>query len=130
MYLPLQDAKAALAVDTHLQQHLQMTSQDLACKWCCAFRHGRATWSLQDVKAAPKLSAEEQEHLQMMPRFFLDNAHFYCETVDVTRPFPSSHPVSQPSWEFVWNSWLAAGLRAVGLPEHCPNLLQVSGGRA
>lgn len=63
----------------------------------------------------------------MMPRFFLDNSHFYCETVDITRPFPSSHPVSQPSWEFVWNSWLAAGLRAVGLQDHCPNLLQVSG---
>eukprot|EP00891_Asterochloris_glomerata_P005930 jgi/Astpho2/5930/Aster-02418 len=77
-----------------------------------------------DAKAATKLSTEEQEHLQMMPRFFLDNSHFYCETVDITRPFPSSHPVPQPSWEFVWNSWLAAGLRAVGLQDHCPNLLQ------
>ena len=90
-------------------------------------RHASTAYlSLQDAKAAPKLSAEEQEHLQMMPRFFLDNAHFYCETVDITYPFPSSHPVSKPSWEFVWNSWLAAGLRAVGLQEQCPNLLQVS----
>ncbi len=122
MYLSLPDAKAA----PKLKTQVQMTLRGQPCQ-CCTAWHAKASWCLQDAKAATKLSAEEQEHLQMMPRFFLDNSHFYCETVDITRPFPSSHPVSQPSWEFVWNSWLAAGLRAVGLQDHCPNLLQVSG---
>ena len=60
----------------------------------------------------------------MVPKYSLNNAHYFCETADVTRPFPSSHPVGLPSGEFVWNAWLAASLAAVGLPGHCPRLLQ------
>lgn len=60
----------------------------------------------------------------MMPKFTLNNAHYFCETADITRPFPSSHSVDDPSWEFVWNRWLAASLRNVGLLSHCPHLLQ------
>ena len=74
------------------------------------------------------LSPEELERIEMMHKYVLSNAHFYCETVDISRPFPSSSPVSEPSWEFVWNRWLSAGLRAIGLSEHCPHLMQV--GRA
>ena len=61
----------------------------------------------------------------MMHKYVLSNAHFYCETVDISRPFPSSSPVHEPSWEFVWNRWLSAPLRAVNLPGHCPHLMQV-----
>ena len=61
-----------------------------------------------------------------MQRFTLNNAHYFCETADVTRAFPSRHPVSEPSWEFVWNRWIAASLREVGLGNHCPHLLQAS----
>lgn len=61
----------------------------------------------------------------MMHKYVLSNAHFYCETVDMSRPFPSSSPLDDPSWEFVWNRWLSAALRAVGLPTHCPHLMQV-----
>ena len=60
-----------------------------------------------------------------MHKYVLSNAHFYCETVDMSRPFPSSSPLDDPSWEFVWNRWLSAALRAVGLPTHCPHLMQV-----
>ena len=60
-----------------------------------------------------------------MHKYVLSNAHFYCETVDISRPFPSSSPLDDPSWEFVWNRWLSAALRAVGLPTHCPHLMQV-----
>lgn len=72
-----------------------------------------------------KLAAEEVDKLEMMHKYVLSNAHFYCETVDISRPFPSSRPVDKPSWEFVWNRWLSASLRAVGLHKHCPNLIQV-----
>lgn len=61
----------------------------------------------------------------MMHKYVLSNAHFYCETVDISRSFPSSNPLEDPSWEFVWNRWLSAALRAVGLPTHCPHLMQV-----
>lgn len=52
-------------------------------------------------------------------------AHFFCETLDVTRPFPSDHSVYQPSWEFVWNRWLSTSWRSIGLDHICPPLLQV-----
>ena len=74
-----------------------------------------------------RLTPEELEKVEMMHKYVLSNAHFYCETVDISKPFPSSRPVDQPSWEFVWNRWLSAPLRAVDLPTHCPHLMQVSG---
>ena len=49
----------------------------------------------------------------------------HLQTADITRPFPSSRPVGNPSWEFVWNNWLGASLRAEGLAHTCPPLLQV-----
>ena len=61
----------------------------------------------------------------MMHKYTLNNAHYFCETADITRPFPSSHAVKDPSWEFVWNRWLAVSLRNQDLPGHCPQLLQV-----
>lgn len=70
------------------------------------------------------MTPEEVDRLEMMHKYVLSNAHFYCETVDISRPFPSSKAVEEPSWEFVWNRWLSAALRAVGLNKQCPNLIQ------
>lgn len=75
--------------------------------------------------SSKQLTPEELERLELMHTYVLSNAHFYCETVDITHPFPSSSHMEQPSWEFVWNRWLSTALRAVGLPTHCPHLLQV-----
>ena len=74
-----------------------------------------------------RLTPEELEKVEMMHKYVLSNAHFYCETADISRPFPSSRPVDQPSWEFVWNRWLSAPFRSVDLPTHCPHLMQVFG---
>jgi hypothetical protein len=71
------------------------------------------------------LSQKELDRLALLPEYTLDNAHYYCETADVSRPFPSARPVSQPSWEFVWNRWLTAALRQCGLPAASPHLMQV-----
>ena len=64
--------------------------------------------------------------MDMLPTFVLNGVHYYCETADVSRPFPSAHPPSAPSKEFVWNQWLTEPFRCVGLPDACPNLLQVA----
>lgn len=80
---------------------------------------------LQDPgEHSARLTPEELEKVEMMHKYVLSNAHFYCETADISRPFPSSSPVDQPSWEFVWNRWLSAPLRTVDLPNHCPHLMQ------
>jgi hypothetical protein len=55
-------------------------------------------------------------------------AHYYCETLDITRPFPSDRPVKDPSWAFVWNKALTSPFRRVvldGAFAVCPALLQV-----
>jgi hypothetical protein len=81
------------------------------------------------VRGAPLTRAEE-ERLGLLAEYTLDNAHFYCETADITRPFPSAAPVTTPSWEFVWNNWLGASLREEGLGAMCPPLLQVASAAA
>ncbi|BDA46239.1 probable phosphoinositide phosphatase SAC9 [Coccomyxa sp. Obi] len=75
-------------------------------------------------ESGQRLTPEEMDRVDMMPKFTLNNAHYFCETADITRPFPSTHSVEDPSWEFVWNRWLAASLRNIGLSSHCPHLLQ------
>lgn len=50
--------------------------------------------------------------------------HFYCDTYDITRPFPSSHPVSDYHNEFCWNDALALTFEQVGLRAWCIVLLQ------
>ena len=76
-------------------------------------------------ESGQRLTLEEVDRAEMMHKYTLNNAHYFCETADITRPFPSSHAVSDPSWEFVWNCWLAVSLRTQNLAEHCPQLLQV-----
>ncbi|KAJ4723770.1 Phosphoinositide phosphatase [Melia azedarach] len=54
----------------------------------------------------------------------IDGKHYFCETRDVTRPFPSGMPLRNPDEEFVWNEWLSLPFRNIGLPQHCVILLQ------
>ena len=64
--------------------------------------------------------------------FFLGLDHDFSPVVcvrtlcaDMSRAFPSVHAVTDPDPEFVWNTWLSESTRALGLPAHCPTLLQV-----
>lgn len=56
----------------------------------------------------------------------LAGSHFFCDTLDITRPFPSHRAVKDPSWDFVWNRWLTTSFRNNGLDWVCPPLLQAS----
>ena len=71
------------------------------------------------------MGPEEEDRIEMMHTFALNGAHYYCETADVSRPWPSSYAEEDPSLEFVWNRWLAAPFAAGGLGFVCPQLLQV-----
>ncbi|KAF5842707.1 SacI homology domain-containing protein [Dunaliella salina] len=71
--------------------------------------------------------AQREEHARGVDKvttFPLDGAHYFCDTMDVSRPFPSERPPLQPSWEFVWNHWLTASFRSIKLGHVCPLLLQ------
>jgi len=81
----------------------------------------------ESAAAAASAAAAREEvtrGAERLTSFPLDGAHYYCETLDVTRPFPSARPVGEPSWEFVWNRWLSTAFRRHGLGAHCPALLQ------
>lgn len=74
--------------------------------------------------AGSALSKAEMDKLMLLREFTLDNAHYFCETLDITRPYPSQHHIQDPSLEFVWNLWLVAALGGEGLGYLCPHLLQ------
>lgn len=76
---------------------------------------------LQIASASPESDFRQGE---MLAEFPVSAYHFFCDTVDITRPFPSSYPVTQPSWEFVWNYYLTEPFRQCGLPAVAPNLCQ------
>ncbi|XP_011037364.1 PREDICTED: probable phosphoinositide phosphatase SAC9 isoform X2 [Populus euphratica] len=54
----------------------------------------------------------------------IDGKHYFCETRDITRPFPSRMPLENPDDEFVWNGWLSMSFKNIGLPQHCVTLMQ------
>ncbi|KAB5530058.1 hypothetical protein DKX38_020139 [Salix brachista] len=54
----------------------------------------------------------------------IDGKHYFCETRDITRPFPSRMPLENPDDEFVWNGWFSMPFKNIGLPQHCVTLLQ------
>eukprot|EP00887_Chlorella_sp_A99_P003928 scaffold11.g3928.t1 len=74
--------------------------------------------------AAPPPARQDQDFWRAVQQFTLNNAHYYCETADISRPFPSPEDPSNPNPEFVWNSWLRQPLVDMGLFAHCPPLLQ------
>lgn len=66
----------------------------------------------------------ESKNIQEFADIDLDGKYYFCETRDITRPFPSESSVLNPDQEFVWNQWLSSPFRDIGLLQHCVILLQ------
>lgn len=67
----------------------------------------------------------EVKNVQELTELEIDGKHYFCETRDITRPFPSRMPLENPDDEFVWNGWFSMPFKNIGLPQHCVTLLQV-----
>ncbi|KAK8964395.1 putative phosphoinositide phosphatase SAC9 [Platanthera guangdongensis] len=76
---------------------------------------------LQDPHAQGK---GELKNIQELVELDIDGKHYFCETRDITRPFPSAMTNQNPDTEFVWNCWFSKPFRDIGLPKHCVILLQ------
>ncbi|PNH12209.1 Polyphosphoinositide phosphatase [Tetrabaena socialis] len=76
------------------------------------------------TKDEKSMKDEIDKGIERLLSFPLDGAHFLCDTLDITRPFPSHRAVKDPSWDLVWNRWLAAPFRSLHLDFLCPPLLQ------
>ncbi|MCL7028352.1 hypothetical protein MKW94_003528 [Papaver nudicaule] len=66
----------------------------------------------------------EVKNIQELTDLDIDGKHYFCETKDITRPFPSRMSLLKPDEEFVWNLWFSAPFKDIGLPQHCVVLLQ------
>lgn len=61
----------------------------------------------------------EIKNIQELAELEIDGKHYFCETRDITRPFPSCMPLQNPDDEFVWNGWFSTPFKEIGLPQHC-----------
>ncbi|GIQ84507.1 hypothetical protein KIPB_006008, partial [Kipferlia bialata] len=69
---------------------------------------------------------EAQDQYLCHLKIFLESyAHslYFCETLDLTRQFPSMSAVDNPAAAFCWNHSLTVALRRCGLPHLAPPLL-------
>lgn len=97
----------------------------------------QATWIAADLPAASLAGAAapgrpapaDAAGLDRLRDFAVAGHHFYSETADLTRPFPSAAAVLDYDPEYVWNQWLAAPFEAAGLRAWCAVLLQVAPAR-
>lgn len=91
----------------------------------CVYTVAECQWIKIPLQNAMPQGKGEVKNAIELTELDIDGKHYFCETRDVTRPFPSRMPVDQPDPEFVWNAWLSAPFGSIGLPRHCVTLLQV-----
>lgn len=58
-----------------------------------------------------------------MNEFNLNGLSFYCDTLDITRPYPSLNNVLDYNLEFCWNDFVTKEFERIGLRQHCCVLL-------
>ncbi|KAJ1481922.1 SacI homology domain-containing protein [Baffinella frigidus] len=88
---------------------------------------GRTQWvsaPLPSAAGRPPLSKTDGEGLERLKDFTVSGFHFYSETYDLTRPYPSPRPVLGYDPNYCWNEWLASPFEKAGLRACCVVLLQ------
>ncbi|KAL5972948.1 putative phosphoinositide phosphatase sac9 [Asimina triloba] len=81
-------------------------------------------WIKVQLQNPQPQSKGEIKNIQELVELDIDGKHYFCETRDITRPFPSNMPLQTPDDEFVWNGWFSVPFKEIGLPQHCVVLLQ------
>ncbi|KAG5010707.1 hypothetical protein JHK87_019222 [Glycine soja] len=90
----------------------------------CVYTVAESQWIRIPLQNAVAQGKGEVKNVQELTELDIDGKHYFCETRDVTRPFPSRMPVNEPDQEFVWNAWFSTPFVEIGLPRHCVTLLQ------
>ncbi|AES90288.2 putative WW domain, SAC domain-containing protein [Medicago truncatula] len=90
----------------------------------CVYTVGESQWIKIPLQNAQVQGKGEVKNVMELLELDIDGKHYFCETRDITRPFPSRMAVNQPDPEFVWNAWFSTQFVNVGLATHCVNLLQ------
>ncbi|XP_042001657.1 probable phosphoinositide phosphatase SAC9 isoform X2 [Salvia splendens] len=90
----------------------------------CVYSVTETQWIKISLQNPQPQSKTEMKNIQELTELDIDGKHYFCETRDITRPFPSRMSVHNPDDEFVWNKWFAMPFRKIGLLQHCVILLQ------
>lgn len=91
----------------------------------CVYTVAESQWVKVPLHNPQPQGKGEIKNIQELTELDIDGKHYFCDTRDITRPFPSRMPVQTPDDEFVWNRWLSVPFKNIGLPGHCVVLLQV-----
>lgn len=91
----------------------------------CVYTVAESQWIKISLQNAQPQGKGEVKNILELTELDVDGKHYFCETRDITRPFPSRMPVNRPDPEFVWNAWFTTPFVNIGLPTHCVTLLQV-----
>ncbi|KAK6914467.1 SAC domain [Dillenia turbinata] len=90
----------------------------------CVYTVSESQW-IKILLQNPQLQGKgELKNIQDLTDLDIDGKHYFCETRDITRPFPSRMCLQEPDEEFVWNGWFSKPFKNIGLPQHCVVLLQ------
>ncbi|KAK9157513.1 hypothetical protein Scep_004087 [Stephania cephalantha] len=90
----------------------------------CVYTVTESQWIKIPLQNPQPQGKGELKNIQELAELDIDGKHYFCETRDITRPFPSRKPSQEPDEEFVWNGWFSRPFKEIGLPHHCVILLQ------
>lgn len=90
----------------------------------CVFTVTESQWIKIPLQNPQPQGKGEVKNVQELAELEIDGMHYFCETRDITRPFPSRMSLLSPDEEFVWNGWLSLPFKNIGLTRHCVILLQ------
>ncbi|KAI3511442.1 hypothetical protein L1887_18595 [Cichorium endivia] len=90
----------------------------------CVYTITESKWIKISLQNPQPQGKGEVKNIQELTELEIDGKHYFCESRDITRPFPSRVSVKTPDDEFVWNGWLSVGFKRIGLDQHCVILLQ------
>ncbi|KAG8654390.1 hypothetical protein MANES_05G186753v8 [Manihot esculenta] len=90
----------------------------------CVYTVTESQWIKISLQNPQQQGKGEIKNIQELTELDIDGKHYFCETRDITRPFPSQMPLQNPDDEFVWNGWFSTAFKDIGLPLHCVTLLQ------
>ncbi|CAH1441274.1 unnamed protein product [Lactuca virosa] len=90
----------------------------------CVYTISESKWIKIFLQNPQPQGKGEVKNIQELTELEIDGKHYFCETRDITRPFPSRVSVKTPDDEFVWNGWFSTAFKRIGLDQHCVILLQ------
>nr|GMD99831.1 probable phosphoinositide phosphatase SAC9 isoform X1 [Ipomoea batatas] len=90
----------------------------------CVYTVTESQWIKVSLQNSQPVGKGEFKNVQELSDLDIDGKHYFCETRDITRPFPSHMTSQTPDEEFVWNKWFSMPFKKIGLPQHCVILLQ------